>query len=153
MGAQINQFGVPVAVLAARDAEYIAYGWLVAAGGVLAGLGVMTPITKGCRPARMMVAMPVPMATATEDAQAETVHRLCRSTSRLAVNPFLRSTARSARMPIVRAKMSSWTPRRAAECHCRPGLVRVPMMDGAAAAAKKEMLLLRPVLPRSSGKK
>jgi hypothetical protein len=38
---------------------------------VLGGLGVMTLMTKGCRPARMMVAVPVPMATATEDAQAE----------------------------------------------------------------------------------
>jgi hypothetical protein len=96
MRAQIAQFDAPAAVVAARDAERITYGWLVAADGVLAGLGVMTPITKGCRPARMMVAMPVPMASATEDAQAETVQRLCMSTSWQAVNPFLRSTAKFA---------------------------------------------------------
>lgn len=54
---------------ALRDAGHITYGWLVAVGGVLAGLGVMTPITKGCRPAKMMVAMPVPMTTATEEAR------------------------------------------------------------------------------------
>lgn len=144
------------AVLQATLGAILGYGWLTDAGGVLGWLEVMTPITKGCSPVRTMVAIPVPTATTIEDANAETVQRLCRSTSRPAANRCLRSTARSAMSPIVRAKMSNWMVRSAAECHCGLvgcGLARVLRTDGATAAAKNEMLLPRPVLPRSKGKK
>ena len=54
------------------------YGALTVTAGGDGGFGddgVITPITNGCKPTTITVAIPVAIATPTADAQADTVHR------------------------------------------------------------------------------
>src|SRR5947207_2130219 len=104
MDAQISLFGAPLGHRRPRAMPGTSPmdGWWLPAGACRAGSddadheGLQAREDDGCDAC--------PDGYGNRGSQAETVHRLWRSTSRLAVNWFLRSTARSARRPIVKAK-------------------------------------------------